>query len=70
MTSQRLQDRQTAAKAWFDSLRDRICAAFELLEDEAPGELYPGEPGRFELTAWDRAGRRRRGHGHAARPLL
>jgi coproporphyrinogen III oxidase len=49
-----LDDRQTQAKAWFDSLRDRIVAAFEQLEDEAPEALYPGAPGRFELKAWDR----------------
>jgi coproporphyrinogen III oxidase len=50
-----LQDeRQARAKAWFDSLRDRIVAEFERLEDEAPVELYPGEAGRFELKDWDR----------------
>jgi len=27
---------------------------FEQLEDEAPGELYPGAPGRFELKPWVR----------------
>ena len=47
-------DKQARAKTWFDSLRDRICAEFERLEDEAPSELYPGEPGRFELTDWRR----------------
>ena len=50
-----LDDRNTRARAWFDSLRDRIVAAFEQLEDEAPAELYPGEPGRFELKPWVRA---------------
>ncbi len=47
-------DKQARAKTWFDSLRDRIVAEFERLEDEAPPELYPGEPGRFELTDWVR----------------
>lgn len=42
------------AKAWFESLRDQICAAFETLEDEAPAELYGDKPGRFELKPWDR----------------
>jgi len=42
------------ARQWFESLRDRIVAEFERLELEAPGSLYPGEPGRFELTPWTR----------------
>jgi coproporphyrinogen III oxidase len=49
-----LSDKSLRARAWFDSLRDRIVAAFEQLEDEAPADLYPGEPGRFELKPWDR----------------
>jgi coproporphyrinogen III oxidase len=44
------------ARAWFEALRDRICAAFEALEDEAPETLYPGAPGRFEKTPWRRGG--------------
>jgi coproporphyrinogen III oxidase len=42
------------AKAWFEDLRDQICAAFETLEDEAPAELYGDTPGRFTLKPWDR----------------
>ncbi len=38
-----------AATAWFAALRDRICAAFEEIEDEAGGD-----PGRFVRTAWER----------------
>ena len=49
-----LQTRKEAARAWFETLRDRICAGFEALEDEAPPALYPGEPGRFERTPWTR----------------
>ncbi|WP_019961192.1 oxygen-dependent coproporphyrinogen oxidase [Woodsholea maritima] len=45
---------RSAAKAWFEALRDRITGAFEALEDEAPDDLYPGTPGRFELTPWQR----------------
>ncbi len=48
--------RADRARAWFDDLRDRIVAAFEALEDEAPADLYPGPPGRFELTPWTREG--------------
>ncbi|HYG25728.1 MAG TPA: oxygen-dependent coproporphyrinogen oxidase [Caulobacteraceae bacterium] len=49
-----LDDRKYAARAWFEALRDRICAAFEALEDEAPADLYPGEAGRFARTPWQR----------------
>jgi coproporphyrinogen III oxidase len=50
-----LDSQKAAASAWFESLRDQICAAFERLEDEAPADLYPGEAGRFERKPWDRA---------------
>ena len=36
-----LSDRRARAKAWFESLRDRICSAFEALEDVADPKLYP-----------------------------
>lgn len=42
------------AAAWFRELRDRICRAFETLEDEADPELYGREAGRFEFTPWTR----------------
>ena len=32
-------ERAGRARAWFDSLRDRLVAAFEALEDEAPADL-------------------------------
>jgi len=48
-------DRTTRAAAWFETLRDRLVAAFEALENEAPDDLYPGAPGRFVLTPWTRA---------------
>jgi coproporphyrinogen III oxidase len=47
-------DAKVRARAWFESLRDTICAAFEVFEDEAPEALYPGAPGRFERTPWAR----------------
>jgi len=49
-----IEDRKARARRWFETLRDDICAAFERLEDEAPASLYPGEPGRFVRTPWDR----------------
>jgi coproporphyrinogen III oxidase len=51
-----LAARKAAARAWFESLRDRICAAFEALEDAADPVLHPGAPGRFTRTPWSRPG--------------
>ena len=52
--SAQLDDRKARARAWFESLRDRICAAFEALEDQAAPHLYEGEPGRFSFKPWTR----------------
>jgi len=54
VTAEITHERSRRARAWFDLLRDRLVAAFEALEDEAPAALYPGEPGRFELKPWVR----------------
>jgi coproporphyrinogen III oxidase len=46
---------QADARPWFESLRDRLCDAFEQLEDAFAGqdaERLP--PGRFERTPWRR----------------
>ena len=48
-------DRAARAAAWFETLRDRLVAAFEAMEDDAPDDLYPAAPGRFVLTPWTRA---------------
>jgi coproporphyrinogen III oxidase len=49
------ETRKSQARAWFESLRDRIVGDFEALEDEAPASLYPGDAGRFVKTPWSRA---------------
>ncbi|WP_281824222.1 oxygen-dependent coproporphyrinogen oxidase [Jannaschia rubra] len=44
-------DRKRRAANWFRSLRDRITAAFEELEDaDAPGPFADLPPGRFDVT--------------------
>ncbi|PPQ26214.1 oxygen-dependent coproporphyrinogen oxidase [Rhodopila globiformis] len=40
-----------AARAWFETLRDRICAEFEAIEDECTTSRPAG---RFERSAWSR----------------
>ncbi|MFN3353096.1 MAG: oxygen-dependent coproporphyrinogen oxidase [Brevundimonas sp.] len=50
-----MDDRKARARTWFESLRDRIHAALEALEDEASVDLFPGEAGRFVRTGWSRA---------------
>jgi len=44
-----LDDQQQAARDWFESLRDRICAAFEQIERET------GSDAAFVYTPWDRS---------------
>lgn len=43
-----LDPQQSAARGWFESLRDRICATFEAIEAEA------GSDARFGYTPWNR----------------
>jgi len=49
-----ISDRQALAAAWFASLRDQICAAFETIEDDLCGTFAERSPGRFERTEWQR----------------
>ncbi len=45
------------AKAWFEQLRDRICSAFEALEDGFAGPDWASlAPGRFARKPWSRDG--------------
>jgi coproporphyrinogen III oxidase len=48
MAMTELDREQQAARDWFESLRDRICAEFESIEAEA------GSTARFEYLPWER----------------
>ena len=47
-------ERRARAQQWFETLQQRICAALEALEDQAPDHLYPAPPGRFDMRPWTR----------------
>ncbi|MGE4219998.1 MAG: oxygen-dependent coproporphyrinogen oxidase [Alphaproteobacteria bacterium] len=47
-------ERQERASAWFEALRNDICAAFEKIEDDYAGPLADRPAGRFERSAWRR----------------
>ncbi len=55
MTEPDLDTRKRAAEAWFRELQARLTAELNAIEAEAPADLYPGEPQRFELKDWTRA---------------
>ena len=56
MTDEPTGDRKAEARAWFESLRDRLCAAFEAIENDYAGPLNDRPAGRFERTDWERPG--------------
>jgi coproporphyrinogen III oxidase len=50
-----VEDRKRQATAWFAALRDRICTAFEAIEDAYVAQRPDAAPaGRFERLPWDR----------------
>jgi coproporphyrinogen III oxidase len=58
-----LDARKTRARAWFETLRDDICAAFEAVETALPAHAPLAEraSGRFVRTPWSRS-------DHTAKP--
>jgi coproporphyrinogen III oxidase len=52
-----LDARQSRARAWFERLRDDICAALEAIEDALPAgaPLVERPAGRFTRTPWSRS---------------
>jgi coproporphyrinogen III oxidase len=47
------EEQKDRARAWFTELRDRLCAAFEAIENEYTGSPEI-EPGRFARKEWTR----------------
>ena len=56
MDSDQIEQHKETASAWFETLRDRMVAAFEALEDALPSgaPLADRPAGRFTRTPWTR----------------
>ena len=56
MDAGQVEARKARARAWFERLRDDICAAFEAIEDDLPygAPLVDRAAGRFVRTPWQR----------------
>ena len=56
MAAEQLDARKSSARAWFERLRDDICAALEAVEDALPqgAPLAERAAGRFTRTPWSR----------------
>jgi coproporphyrinogen III oxidase len=51
------ESRKSSASQWFENLRNRICDAFERIEDDLVGGPHADLPaGRFERKPWTRPG--------------
>ena len=50
-----IAERKQRAAKWFEELRNRICDAFEKIEDDLAGNLSDRPTGRFERKSWSRA---------------
>ena len=51
-----IEEKNARARASFENLRDRICAAFEKIEDDVSGPQSSWSPGRFDKEPWQRNG--------------
>ncbi len=49
-----MDERKEKTASWFKSLRDRICASFEAIEDDYSGSFSDRAAGRFERKNWER----------------
>ena len=56
MDANATETRKTLARAWFERLRDDLCATLEAIEDGLPPSAPYGKraPGRFTRTPWNR----------------
>src|SRR5262245_62761324 len=56
MDAGQTEARKARARAWFERLRDDICAAFEAIEDDLAygAPLVERAAGRFVRTPWQR----------------
>ncbi len=56
MPTEHLDTKKATARAWFETLRDEICASYETLEAELPASAPLGDrtPAAFTATPWSR----------------